>query len=134
MYCFSISSIALRVRLDTAENWKLKLKVKTEKHYRKIIFKCVNSTVRPIFNKKVTENWNLWIRKQCTICTDWLKRVRKVKLCGYCSWTVAISLTNACKKKKKARHRRTGFSAQSKRTIRVVFMSKIMQWSSRILE
>ena len=40
-----------------AENWKLKLK--TEKYYNKIIFKCVNSTVRPIFNKKITEKWNL---------------------------------------------------------------------------
>ena len=39
----------LRVRLDTAENWKLKLK--TEKYCSKIIFKCVNSTMRPIFKK-----------------------------------------------------------------------------------
>ena len=26
----------------------------------------MNSTVRPIFNKKVTEKWNLWVREQCT--------------------------------------------------------------------
>ena len=45
------------VHLDTAEN--LKLKLKTEKYYSKIIFKCVNSTMRPIFNEKVTEMWNL---------------------------------------------------------------------------
>ena len=38
------------------ENWK---------HYSKIIFKCVNSIVWPIFNKKVAEKWNLWVRKQC---------------------------------------------------------------------
>ena len=42
----------LRVRLDRTyfaetENWK---------HCSKIIFKCMNSIVRPIFNKKVTEN------------------------------------------------------------------------------
>ena len=47
----------------------------------------------PIFNEKVVEKWNLWIHEQCTMCTDWLKKVRKVKLCGYCSctvqWTVA---------------------------------------------
>ena len=42
-----------RVHLDTVENWKLK--PKTEKHCNKIIFKYVNSTVRPIFNEKVTE-------------------------------------------------------------------------------
>ena len=41
----------LWVRLDTAENSKLKLK--TEKYCSKIIFKCVNSIVRPIFNEKV---------------------------------------------------------------------------------
>ena len=47
---------ALRVRLDRTyfveiENWK---------HCSKIIFKCVNSTMRPIFNEKVAEKWNLW--------------------------------------------------------------------------
>ena len=30
-------------------------KLKTEKYYSKIIFKCVNSTVELIFNEKVTE-------------------------------------------------------------------------------
>jgi len=39
--------------LDTAENRKLKLK--TEKHCSKIIFKYVNNTVGPIFNEKVVE-------------------------------------------------------------------------------
>ena len=33
----------------------LKLKTETEKHCSKIIFKCVNSAVRPIFNEKVAE-------------------------------------------------------------------------------
>ena len=35
-----------------AKNWK---------HCSKIIFKCVNSTVRFIFNEKVVEKWNLWV-------------------------------------------------------------------------
>ena len=26
----------------------------------------MNSSIRPIFNEKVTEKWNLWVRKQCT--------------------------------------------------------------------
>ena len=26
----------------------------------------MNSTVGPIFNEKVAEKWNLWVRKQCT--------------------------------------------------------------------
>ena len=47
-----------------------------------------------------------------------LKRVRKVKLCGYCAWTVAVSLTNVCKKKKKKCQMQTlGFSVQSKRIL-----------------
>ena len=49
---------SLRVRLDTAENWKLKLK--TEKHCSKIIFKCVNSTVGLIFNIFFWIKW-LWV-------------------------------------------------------------------------
>ena len=57
----------LRVCLDTAENWKVKLK--TEKYCSKIIFKYVNSIVGPIFNKKVTEKCNLWVREQCMVCT-----------------------------------------------------------------
>ena len=31
------------------------IRLKTEKHCSKIIFKCVNSTVRPIFNEKGAE-------------------------------------------------------------------------------
>ena len=41
--------------MDTAyfaENWK---------HSNKIIFKCVNNAVRPIFNEKVAEKWSLWL-------------------------------------------------------------------------
>ena len=26
----------------------------------------MNSAVGPIFNEKVAEKWNLWVRKQCT--------------------------------------------------------------------
>ena len=42
----SLSKQALRIRLDTTEN---------RKYYNKIIFKCVNSTVGPIFNENVIE-------------------------------------------------------------------------------
>ena len=107
-------------------SWKLKLK--TEKYYSKKFFECVNSIMGPIFNEKVAEKWNLWVCEQCTVCTDRLKRGRKVKLCSHCSctvhdsaWTVAASLMNACKKKKKKKEKRQtqmlGFSAQSKRSL-----------------
>ena len=45
----------------------LKLKTENWKHCSKIIFKCVNSTVGLIFNEKLAEKWNLWVREQC-IC------------------------------------------------------------------
>ena len=97
--------LSFRVRLDTAENWKLKLK--TEIHYSEIIFKYVNSTVGPICNKKVAEKWNLWVYKQYTMCTDWSKKIWKVKVCGYCSlnsaWTVAAIWKTREKKKKKTK-------------------------------
>ena len=50
---------------------KLDRKLKTEnwKHCSKIIFKCVNSTVRPIFNKKVVKNWYLWVPWTIYGCT-----------------------------------------------------------------
>ena len=44
----------------------LKLKTENWKYCSKLIFKCVNNTVGPIFNEKVAEKWNLWVRKQCT--------------------------------------------------------------------
>ena len=43
----------------------LKLKTKNWKYCNKIIFKCVNSTVGLIFNEKLAEKWNLWVREQC---------------------------------------------------------------------
>ena len=112
-------------------NWKLKLK--TEKYCSKIIFKCMNGTVRPIFNEKVAEKWNLWVCKQCTVCTDWLKRMRKVKLCGYYSlniaWTVPISLTNACQKKKKEKKEKKNAKRQTQTpNLNVAF---VLTWSHR---
>ena len=49
------------------------------KHCSEIIFKCVNSAVGRIFNKKVVEKCNLWDREQCT---DALFTVDKVNYCG----------------------------------------------------
>ena len=44
------------------------------------------------------------------MCTDWLKKKRKVKFCCYCllniTWTVTASLTNTCQKKKKKNTKR----------------------------
>ena len=56
------------------ENWNWK-------HCSEISFKCVNSTVEPIFNKKIIEKCNLWDSKQYT---DALFIADKV---NYCGWT-----------------------------------------------
>ena len=56
------------------------LKLKTENTVANIIFKCVNSAVRPIFNEKVVEKWSLWdpwIVHGCTV------HCWKVKTCGW---------------------------------------------------
>ena len=42
----------------------LKLKTGNWKYCNKIIFKCMNSTVKLIFNEKITEKWNLWVCEQ----------------------------------------------------------------------
>ena len=83
---FESKALGLGVRLDTAEYWKLKLKI--EKYCSKIIFKYMNSTVGPIFNEKIAEKWNLWIHEQCTMCTDWLKKWEKSNFAATVHWTV----------------------------------------------
>ena len=60
-YRFSNFKFLYEVHLNWAfadtENWNWK-------HCSKIIFKCVNSAVRPIFNeKKVIEKCNLWVHE-----------------------------------------------------------------------
>ena len=59
----------------------LKLKTYCWNHCSKIIFKCINSTVGPIFNEKIDKKWNLWVREQCTDALF----TKKVNICGYCS-------------------------------------------------
>ena len=93
----------------------LKLKTYCWNHCSKIIFKCVNSTVGPIFNEKVAKKWNLWVHKQymITVCC------RKVNIYGYCllnsTWTVTAFCQNAWKKKKKEQKRETQTGSKRRR-------------------
>ena len=78
----------------------LKLKTYCWNHCSKIIFKCVNSTMGPIFNEKIDKKWNLWVHEQCkNHCS-----LKKVNICGYCLcnsvWTVTAFLQKRMKKKK----------------------------------
>ena len=66
------------VRLDIT--YFIELKIKNWKHYSKIIFKCVNSTVRSIFNEKVVEKWCLWVREQCTSTLFTIEKSTKLAL------------------------------------------------------
>ena len=53
-----LESVWIELIFAETENWNWK-------HCNKIIFKCVSSAVGPIFNEKVAEKWNLWVREQC---------------------------------------------------------------------
>ena len=75
-------SVWIELIFAETENWNWK-------YCSKIIFKCVNSAVEPIFNEKVVEKWNLWLRKQCTDAlftmqkstnASWTKKKKKRKL------------------------------------------------------
>ena len=75
----------------------LKLKTYCWNHCSKIIFKCVNSTVRPIFNEKVAKKWNLWVYKQYMMhCL-----LQKVNICDYYSLNSNRILAKRVEKKKK---------------------------------
>ena len=60
-----------RTYFTETENWK---------HCSKIIFKCVNSTVRPIFNEKVVEKWGLWDPWTVHESTVHGRKVKKLRL------------------------------------------------------
>ena len=76
-FCFTLS-ITCRVYLDwTYCYWKLK--TENWKYCNKIIFKYMNSTVGPIFNKKFDKKLNLWVRKQYTNILSTEDRLKVLK-------------------------------------------------------
>ena len=98
------SFIEFRVCLDWTYfcwNWK---------HYSKIIFKCVNSAVRPIFNMFFWIKW-LWVQ--------WIVREQ----CCYSTWTMLLQLwivnfvslkgVNEKKKKKRRKGKRWNENAKA---------------------
>ena len=113
--------ISLRVYLDRiyfaeTKNWK---------HCSKIIFKCVNNTVGSIFNEKVAEKYNLWVREQCTYTLFTVGSQHLRLLLINSAWTVTALLQNAWKQKKEKekKERKCNFtntdaaSVESKRTL-----------------
>ena len=55
----------------------------------------------PIFNEKIAEKWNLWVRKQCM---DALFTIEKSTFVATVQWTVTVAtlLLKRVKKKKKS--------------------------------
>ena len=67
-----VGCVWIELIFTETENWNWK-------HCSEIIFKCVNSVVGPIFNKKVAKKCNLWDPEQYTYA---LFTVDKVNYCG----------------------------------------------------
>ena len=77
----------------------LKLKTENWKHCNKIIFKCVNSAVGPIFNI-----FNVWtvLLQWWTMHKQWQNNAWIVK---FVSWTVNFAPLNAWKLKKRTKEK-----------------------------
>ena len=60
-WCFHWFANLLQNSFRSVWIWLILLKLKTYcwNHCSKIIFKCINSTVGPIFNEKIDKKWNL---------------------------------------------------------------------------
>ena len=84
----------------------LKLKTYCWNHCSKIIFKCVNSAVRPIFYEKIHKKKNLWVREQCTdvLFTEIWSKVAATVYIPYMNSNRKWG-ENAWKKKKKGKRR-----------------------------
>ena len=98
---FEYNLLLLKLKVVEIENWK---------HCSKIIFKCVNSVVGLIFNKKVVEKWCLW-GSWTVNRTHWCTLHRLFCCEQYTSWwkvyseQVEKSKTTAGKKKKKKKRK-----------------------------
>ena len=85
----------------------LKLKTYCWNHCSKIIFKCVNSTVGPIFNKKVVKKWHLWVHEQY-IMYCWRQKSQHLRLLFIEQYMNSNRvLPKRVKKKKKKKKRKT---------------------------
>ena len=84
----------------------LKLKIFCWNHCSKIIFKCVNSIVRPIFNEKIDKKWNLWVHEQYTDALFTEKSQHLRLLFMYCSLNSSRIPSEMREKKKKKKTKR----------------------------
>ena len=84
----------------------LKLKIYYWNYCSKIIFKCINSTVGPIFNEKIAKKWNLLVHNQYIMYCLWQKskHLRLLFIKQYMNSNHILGFSqNAWKKKKKSK-------------------------------
>ena len=106
--------------------WNWKLKTENWKHCSKINFKCVNSTMEPIFNEKIVKKWYLWIREQYIQYMNTLFTVEKSTL----NSSRKPPETHA-KKEKKNKKRVKRHERGSKRTL---WVGVSMGWVGRFFQ
>ena len=113
----------------------LKLKTYCWNHCSKIIFKCVNNTVGPIFNEKIDKKWNLWVCEQYTDALfkeNWSKVAATVHV-PYMNSSCLWGGKRMKKKKKKKRRKRRNWNATQQtptqtHTISVLQIYTFLTW------
>ena len=100
MECYAIHDFGcvwIELIFVETENWNWK-------HCSEIIFKCVNSAMRPIFNKKVVEKcnlWDSWMVHGCIVTCQQLWAEPKKKKCRTQNANTKLIWIQIFKKKKK---------------------------------
>ena len=113
----------------------LKLKTYYWNHCSKIIFKCVNSTVGPIFNEKIDKKWNLWVRKQCTDALFTGKSQYLRLLFMYCSLNSSRIPPKTREKKKKNEKNENAASPKCRRRLSAIQTStKCMPFRTKLMQ
>ena len=104
----------------------LKLKTYCWNHCSKIIFKCVNSTVGPIFNEKIDKKWNLWVHKQYTntLFTGKSQHLRLLFMQQCINSNHIPPKTRKKKKKKNAKRRQWNADVLSKLSLNIFRINK----------
>ena len=107
----------------------LKLKTYCWNHCSKIIFKCVNSIVGPIFNEKVAKKWNLWVHKQYIMhCLG--QKSQHLRLLFIEQYINSNRVLPKCVKKKKTQNAEAGGKRGSKHTLNVLFDALMLKYSN----
>ena len=109
----------------------LKLKTYYWNYCSKIIFKCVNSIVGPIFNEKVIKKWNLWVYKHKQYIIHYLRQKNQHLLLLFIKQYINsnhVFLKRVKKKIKKKKKQRRRENAVPKLTLFLNFIEGFLRW------